>query len=299
MATLVRRTGEILQQALKPSTQRAYQRAWDRFHAFASSLQPPRSSLPALPSTIALFITSLVDADETLAAASIVSTISAISYRHKLLEYDPTSHFLVRKLLHSVSAARPAGDTRLPLTIVMLQQLIGVTSALPSPYEATLAAAMFATMYAALLRVGEVTQSPHNINFSNITLANNQLSITFVSYKHHNGRPVTLTFAASHNANICPVRLLTKYIMLRGESPGPLFAWIDGRAIAQSWFRRTLQTAVGLTQGQTQNITPHSFRIGAATHAAASGKSVLQIQAMGRWRSNAFLKYIRIPTFNM
>ena len=38
----------------------------------------------------------------------------------------------------------------------------------------------------------------------------------------------------------------------------------------------------------------HSFRIGAASMAAEQGLSDAQIRLMGRWKSNAFKKYIRI-----
>lgn len=43
----------------------------------------------------------------------------------------------------------------------------------------------------------------------------------------------------------------------------------------------------------------HGFRIGAATSAAESGASDIQIQSMGRWKSGAFQKYIRIPILNL
>lgn len=39
----------------------------------------------------------------------------------------------------------------------------------------------------------------------------------------------------------------------------------------------------------------HSFRIGAASHAADRGLSDAQIRALGRWKSNAFQRYIRVP----
>ena len=42
----------------------------------------------------------------------------------------------------------------------------------------------------------------------------------------------------------------------------------------------------------------HSFRIGAASHAAERGMSDAQIRILGRWKSNAFLKYIRVSSFS-
>ena len=43
----------------------------------------------------------------------------------------------------------------------------------------------------------------------------------------------------------------------------------------------------------------HSFRIGAASWAAAKGFSDSQIRLLGRWKSNAFLKYIRTPSLDL
>ena len=40
----------------------------------------------------------------------------------------------------------------------------------------------------------------------------------------------------------------------------------------------------------------HSFRIGAATFAAESGFSDAQTRVIGRWKSDAFRKYIRTPS---
>ena len=44
-----------------------------------------------------------------------------------------------------------------------------------------------------------------------------------------------------------------------------------------------------------QLYNTHSFRIGAAAFASLANLSDTQIQVLGRWRSNAFQRYIRPP----
>ena len=44
-----------------------------------------------------------------------------------------------------------------------------------------------------------------------------------------------------------------------------------------------------------KNMSTHSFRIGAATTAAAAGYPKWAIQTLGRWSSDCYKTYIRIP----
>lgn len=44
-----------------------------------------------------------------------------------------------------------------------------------------------------------------------------------------------------------------------------------------------------------KNYSGHSFRIGAATTAAAVGVEDSMIKMMGRWQSSAYQTYIRTP----
>jgi hypothetical protein len=60
-----------------------------------------------------------------------------------------------------------------------------------------------------------------------------------------------------------------------------------------NWNKRSLST-LGL---RNSRLTSHSFRIGRANTFAIEGLPDDEIKRLGRWESNAYLRYIRILTF--
>ena len=86
--------------------------------------------------------------------------------------------------------------------------------------------------------------------------------------------------------NLCPIAAMLAYLALRGQIEGPLFMW-DGRSLSREslvlWLRATLSKA-GINLSL---FSDHSFRIGAASTAAARGISEVTVQTLGRWNSNA------------
>ena len=88
------------------------------------------------------------------------------------------------------------------------------------------------------------------------------------------------------------------YLSLRGFSNGPLFMTPNGTAVSRHSFTQILSLVFQRCDLDSSKYKGHSFRIGAATFAAENGFSDVQIRAMGRWKSDAFRKYIRIPSLS-
>ena len=158
-------------------------------------------------------------------------------------------------------------------------------------YETCLFQAMFLSAFYFALRVGEFTSSRHNILRQNLTITNDAMHLTFLSYKYSNSVPETHTLV-SNNSRVCPVKAMLSYLSYRGKAPGPLFL-LNNKPVSRKTFVYVLNKVVFALKLEGLDLKPHSFRIGAASHWANKGFSEIQIRNMGRWHSNAYLNYIR------
>ena len=94
--------------------------------------------------------------------------------------------------------------------------------------------------------------------------------------------------------HITYVMLITALKHLHSCHPtrnGPLFTFQNGRFL----IRRDINNLLLSTTDGVANVSSHSLRIGAASTAAAAGCPKWLIQALGRWSSDCFREYIRIP----
>ena len=168
---------------------------------------------------------------------------------------------------------------------------------------------MFIT-FCAFLRIGEITKRScpiqHFLLYGNVSMSsdeqhNNFIEIKIPHFEHAKSTTATLRlFQNKTNPHVCPYLYLLNYLKVRKHiSPSaPLFSFLNGSSISKYYFTQQLRLAFSFCNfDKTRYQT--SFRIGAATTAAARGFSELQIQTMGRWRSTAFKKYIHIPTFQV
>lgn len=165
--------------------------------------------------------------------------------------------------------------------------------------------ALFSLMYYGLLRVSEVARtdgtSDHNLTFSQLSLSKSNpphLTISFHSFKHSLPNPTPMQ-VASLSPPICPVHLYSKYLTHRGKRPGKAFCFKDMHQITRDYVSKSLRAILALTPYNSPRYNTHSFRIGRATDMAAAGASDRQIMLAGRWKTLAFLKYIRPPTIHL
>ena len=260
------------------------------------SLNP---DLPVSMSILALFISFLVR--KPYKPATISSYISAIGYAHKVQGCnDPTAAFFIEKLLQSCHKQNQTSDTRLPIDKIMLHQLTtALCYTIAGAYRRALFQAMFLLAFHAFLRIGEITvqnsayKHPHLIMLHQLQSLPNQLMINFLSFKHSSGQPFLLKIEADKTPIHCPVKSMSPYLRLRGNQPGPLFQYSYHVPVTRSEFNEELRKALVFCRINPSGFKSHSFRIGAATTAAAMGFSDNRIRQLGRWKSDAFKLYIR------
>ena len=211
---------------------------------------------------------------------------------------DACQHFIVQKALSGARKLNPSSDMRLPITVPILEILISRTNYVTqSYYESLLLKAIMSLAFYALLRPGEFTVSANTLLMNSLQLFQDHLEITFFRFKHCEGPPVTISIKKQPGPS-CPVKLMKAYVALRGRKHGPIFCYPTREGISyqqfNTWYRSLL-----LLCNISGKYNGHSFRIGAATLAASRGMTATMIQNMGRWRSTAYSRYIRVPHFTI
>ena len=106
----------------------------------------------------------------------------------------------------------------------------------------------------------------------------------------------TITIASSQS-NVCAVATRRDFLLQTPDSSpqSPMFQFKNGTPLSQRTLASNLHTILDLCGLQPNNYNTHSFRIGAATTAAAAGLPAWLIKILGRWRSDSYERYIHLP----
>lgn len=280
------------------SSWRTYQTALQSCNRFLQSYGLP-TALPLQPASVALYLSYLHE--KGYSPSTMPTHISAIAHIHHLLGLsDPTDSFIVKKVIQGAKHMNPTCDSRLPITLPILSRLVdSLGHVCVTPWCRTLYRSMFLMAFFGFLRVGEMTaatNASHNtLTFDCISpvTGTSKLKLQFRRFKHSK-KPAAVIIEPQANSRYCPVHAWTEYAKLRGAGPGFMFLGSNAEPISRRAFADQLALCLKACQLSPTLYKTHSFRIGAATYAAENGYSALQIQALGRWSSAAFLKYIRL-----
>ena len=99
------------------------------------------------------------------------------------------------------------------------------------------------------------------------------------------------------NSTVCAVSATREFFLQTPDSTphSPMFQFKDGTLLSRRTLALDLHTLLQLCGLQAHSYNTHSFRIGAATTAAAAGLPSWLIKILGRWRSDSYERYIHLP----
>lgn len=296
----------LLRASLATSTHSVYQRGISALQQFRCQWGFP-DLWPVPEGQIVAFISSMSLAGKS--PATIGSYIAGIAFQHKIRGWqDPTKTFVAQKLLEGCKRLNGRADTRLPVTLTILQDMLSALGrACRSNYEVALFEAAFTLAFFAFLRVGEFTTKSrndkgervlavHDIAFKDPGHSAVQVRVRFSKTDQH-GRAVVLVICKAPGVPICPVAAIERYLAIRPVCVGPFFIHMDKSPLTRFQFQSILTKSLLFSGHSVGKYSTHSFRIGAATTAAVCGFTPDEIKCFGRWRSGAFKRYIRPQDF--
>lgn len=196
--------------------------------------------------------------------------------------------------------------TRLPITPLVLERLHRVWSQDSSDLDAIMMWAVCCVGFVGFLRSGEMTSPDsgpfdpsQHLSFNDVSIDNvdnpQSISLRIKQSKTDPFRQGATIHLSKTDRLLCPVSALLAYMVWRGKGEGPLFLQKGGQPLTRSHLVAHLRRALSEAGFDPEKCAGHSFRIGAATTAAACGVPVDVVKTLGRWKSQAYQLYIRIP----
>ena len=276
----------LLLNSVAPSTRRVYDRAMVSYLEFCEqySIEDKYSS-----HTIELFVAHL--ANKGIKPNSIRSTLSGIRHHCNInsIKFEHNTPRIAMMLRGVGRSAETSTRSKNALRIRHLQKMCNATVQLFEHKIATMLRSLFTLSFFAMLRPSEMlytsTSPQHQLQRSAVRLKQDKVKLTFSSYKHSDG-PVTINIGRQ-DCGVCPVRMLTDYLsQFQGDANDPLYPHSVGEVC--NWMQQCLAFS-----GVKTVLTLHSFRRGGATWYSEHGFPNAKLAALGRWKSNAYLKYVK------
>ena len=298
----------LLQAGLAASTQRVYMAGKRKYLTFCQESGTP--PFPATEQKLSAFVAFGVN--QGLKHQTVKCYLSAVRHLQiasgggdPRVESMPVLQLVLRGARREQSGNPPR--TRLPITPSILEQLRREWNKDPSNQDHVMLWAACCVGFFGFLRSGEMTAPEtgefdpgQHLTFDDIKVVNpvtpTAVVIRIKQSKTDPFRQGVSIYLGKTDSALCPVASLLSYLVVRGKDGGPLFRFKDGRPLTRPLLVAALRKALSSAGFKPESYAGHSFRIGAATTAAACGVPVGIMKSLGRWKSDAYQLYVRLPT---
>ena len=288
-----------------PHTTRARETDWKDFSAWCD--RSGLETLPALPTTVALYLTSL--AQGGLKFATINRRLATIAHVHRVGGHAvPTREPEVQEVLAGLGVALGRDKTqKAPLSradvMLMLEfvengdPLDGVTETAARPIAAVRDKALLLVGFSLALRRSELVA----IRVEDLSRTPEGYSLRVTQTRADRGNGIeALTLSRTAWNRPCPVRALDHWLTLSGITYGPVFRSVarSGKIMPAGMTAQSVALIVKKWAGAAgldpSQLSGHSLRSGFATQAAQDGHHAVDIARVTRHRGTRDLdSYVR------
>ena len=155
-----------------------------------------------------------------------------------------------------------------------------------------------------MMRVGELTESPHVLKAKDVYLGDNKDKILIVLYSsktHDISQPlqqikISANSNKKNNKHFCPFKIIDRYNKLHGDYcnlDDRYFVFSDGTPVHPEHARKVLRQVLDNLGLESELYDMHSLRIGRTTDLINLNYPVEVVKRLGCWTSNVVYKYIR------
>ena len=301
----------FLGSGIAPSTRSMYKSAQRRYSNFCIKygIQDP---YPLREDRLCSYVAFL--AEEGLKHRTIKAYLAGIRCLqiHKALG-NPFAHGSMPRLEYVLSGIKRVeahsgiqARSRLPITIDIMGKFRDMWLTSPPHPDCIMLWAAACVGFFSFLQAGEFTvpsaeayDPDAHLNLNDLTLeSHSDPSMARLHIKQSKTDPFQQgveIFLGKTGTSICPVQAIVHYIGVHSSSQGLLFIFGNGIPLTRAQLVMNVQAALRTAGVDSAGYTGHSFHIGAATTAAQQGLEDSLIQTLGRWRSDAYKVYIRLP----
>lgn len=226
------------------------------------------------------------------------------TYMRMGLEFSVFSHHRVRRALKAVD--KNLTHVAIPSSIVTPEILRSVIFLLSgSPDFATLRFLILAMFMSLLRQSNFCAQTCRNfdpnrqLTRGDVQIKGHNLYFRIKWEKNHQNRGVNeLVLPETSDPLLCPLRAYRRMLLLvpSSRSHDPLIMFKDTNNIPISFVQRVWKQLLQSLGLKSSEIRLHGLRRGGATYLAATSRNARDtLQQAGRWKSNAYMRYIADP----